>query len=223
MKAMILAAGFGKRLLPITENIPKPLLKVGNFTLIQRNIQLLIENGFSEIIINVSYLGDQIKEHIDEIFPKENISFSFEKKPLGTGGGVLKALPLLGNKSFMLINADIFHKIDLNNLPQDVEAAHLVGVPNPEHNLDGDFNLVKDIIEINSDSNTLTWSGISVINPEIFMENSFKNDSFNIWNTVLPKYISRSVVTGQISSEPWLDVGTPERLKLANTVYNDQD
>ena len=123
----------------------------------------------------------------------------------------------------MLINADIFHKIDLNNLPQDVEAAHLVGVPNPEHNLDGDFNLVKDIIEINSDSNTLTWSGISVINPEIFIENSFKNDSFNIWNTVLPKYISRSVVTGQISSELWLDVGTPERLKLANTVYNDQD
>ena len=74
---------------------------------IQRNIQLLIENGFSEIIINVSYLGDQIKEHVDEIFPKENISFSFEKKPLGTGGGVLKALPLLGNKSFMLIKNNL--------------------------------------------------------------------------------------------------------------------
>ena len=76
MKAMILAAGFGKRLLPITEKIPKPLLTVGNKSLIQRNIQLLIESGVSEIIINVSHLGDLVKKHIDEIFPSENILFS---------------------------------------------------------------------------------------------------------------------------------------------------
>ena len=72
------------------------------------------------------------------------------------------------------MNADIYHKIDLNHLPQEVEAAHLIGVPNPEHNLDGDFNLAKDIVQINQGSNDLTWSGISVMNPSIFKENNFK-------------------------------------------------
>lgn len=223
MKAMILAAGFGKRLLPITEKIPKPLLKVGESTLIQNNIQLLIESGFSEIIINVSYLGEMIKKHIDELFPNENIIFSFEEKPLGTGGGILKALHLLGDKSFLLMNADIYHKIDLNYLPQEVEAAHLIGVPNPEHNPEGDFNLAKDIVQINQDSNDLTWSGISVMNPLIFRENNFNDNYFDLWNTVLTSYINSGLVTGQISSDLWLDVGTPERLKLANTVYNDQN
>ena len=222
MRAMILAAGFGKRLLPITKKIPKPLLKVGESTLIHNNIQFLIESGFSEIIINVSYLGKMIKKHIDELFPNQNIVFSFEEKPLGTGGGILNALHLLGDKSFLLMNADIYHKIDLNYLPQEVEAAHLIGVQNPEHNLDGDFNLAKDIVQINQGSNDLTWSGISVMNPSIFKENNFEDNYFDLWNTVLPSYINSGLVTGQISSDLWLDVGTPERLKLANTVYNEQ-
>mgnify|MGYP001162109203 FL=1 len=224
MKAMILAAGFGKRLLPITEKTPKPLLKIGEVTLIQRNIQHLIENGFSEIIINVSHLGEHIKKHVDEVFPNENILFSFEDIPLGTGGGILKALHLLGDKSFLLMNADIYHNTNLVDLPRDVEAAHLVGVPNPEHNQNGDFNLVKNIVEVSSDSNELTWSGISIMNPIIFRENDFQiSNSLDLWNEVLPKYICSRAVTGQISSALWLDVGTPERLKLANTIYNDQN
>ena len=92
MKAMILAAGFGKRLLPLTENLPKPMLKVGDQTLIERNINYLIKNGFSEIIINVSHHGDLLIEHVNNIFPDHNILFSIEEKPLGTGGGVLNAL-----------------------------------------------------------------------------------------------------------------------------------
>ena len=111
MKAMILAAGYGKRLLPITEKTPKPLLKIGEVTLIQRNIQHLIENGFSEIIINVSHLGEHIKKHVDEVFPNENILFSFEDIPLGTGGGILKALHLLGDKSFLLMITPIIFSI----------------------------------------------------------------------------------------------------------------
>ena len=121
------------------------------------------------------------------------------------------------------MNADIYHKIDLNYLPQEVEAAHLIGVPNPEHNPEGDFNLAKDIVQINQDSNDLTWSGISVMNPLIFRENNFNDNYFDLWNTVLSSYINSGLVTGQISSDLWLDVGTPERLKLANTVYNDQN
>ena len=222
MKAMVLAAGFGKRLSPLTDTLPKPLIKVGDQSLIQRNINYLIDNGFSEIIINVSHHSDQIINHIKEIFPNINILFSIEDKPLGTGGGILKALPMIGTEPFLLINSDIFHNIDIKDLPQDTKAAHLIGVPNPEHNADGDFSLKKDLIEIKDGKNSLTWCGISIINPIIFNESNFESKSFNIWDTVLPIYIKEGVVTGEESSGLWVDVGTPERLKLANSVYNDK-
>ena len=222
MKAMVLAAGFGKRLSPLTDTLPKPLIKVGDQSLIQRNINYLIDNGFSEIIINVSHHSDQVINHVKEIFPNINILFSIEDKPLGTGGGILKALPIIGTKPFLLINSDIFHKIDIKDLPQDTKAAHLIGVPNPEHNADGDFSLKKDLIEIKDGKNSLTWCGISIINPIIFNESNFESKSFNIWDTVLPSYIEEGVVTGEESLGLWVDVGTPERLKLANSVYNDK-
>tara|TARA_B100001769_G_scaffold217419_1_gene177165 strand:- start:6 stop:674 length:669 start_codon:yes stop_codon:yes gene_type:complete len=222
MKAMVLAAGFGKRLSPLTDTLPKPLIKVGDQSLIQRNINYLIDNGFSEIIINVSHHSDQVINHVKEIFPNINILFSIEDKPLGTGGGILNALPIIGSKPFLLINSDIFHKIDIKDLPQDTKAAHLIGVPNPKHNKDGDFSLRKDLIEIKDGKNSLTWCGISIINPIIFNENNFESKSFNIWDTVLPSYIEEGVVTGEESSGLWVDVGTPERLKLANSVYNDK-
>ena len=222
MKAMVLAAGFGKRLSPLTDTLPKPLIKVGDQSLIQRNINYLIDNGFSEIIINVSHHSDQVINHVKEIFPNINILFSIEDKPLGTGGGILNALPIIGSKPFLLINSDIFHNIDIKDLPQDTKAAHLIGVPNPEHNADGDFSLKKDLIEIKDGKNSLTWCGISIINPIIFNESNFESKSFNIWDTVLPSYIAEGVVTGEESSGLWVDVGTPERLKLANSVYNDK-
>jgi len=219
---MVLAAGFGKRLSPLTDTLPKPLIKVGDQSLIQRNINYLIDNGFSEIIINVSHHSDQVINHVKEIFPNINILFSIEDKPLGTGGGILKALPIIGTKPFLLINSDIFHNIDIKDLPQDTKAAHLIGVPNPEHNADGDFSLKKDLIEIKDGKNSLTWCGISIINPIIFNESNFESKSFNIWDTVLPSYIEEGVVTGEESLGLWVDVGTPERLKLANSVYNDK-
>ena len=222
MKAMVLAAGFGKRLSPLTDTLPKPLIKVGDQSLIQRNINYLIDNGFSEIIINVYHHSNQVINHVKEIFPNINILFSIEDKPLGTGGGILKALPIIGTKPFLLINSDIFHNIDIKDLPQDTKAAHLIGVPNPEHNADGDFSLKKDLIEIKDGKNSLTWCGISIINPIIFNESNFESKSFNIWDTVLPSYIAEGVVTGEESSGLWVDVGTPERLKLANSVYNDK-
>ena len=222
MKAMVLAAGYGKRLLPLTKKIPKPLIKVGNQSLIQRNINYLIDNGFSEIIINVSHHHGQVIDHVKEIFPNIDILFSIEDEPLGTGGGILNALPIIGTKPFLLINSDIFHKIHIKDLPQDIKAAHLIGVPNPEHNVDGDFSLTKDLIEIKAGKNALTWCGISIINPIIFNERNFESKSFNIWDTVLPSYIEEGVVTGEESSGLWVDVGTPERLKLANSVYNDK-
>jgi MurNAc alpha-1-phosphate uridylyltransferase len=223
MKAFILAAGYGKRLLPLTENSPKPLLKVGDTSLIERNIEHILNSGISEIVINISYLGALVREHVIEKFPNENINFSVEEKPLGTGGGVYKALPLLGSEPFLCMNADLFHNIKLDNLFSDVESALLIGVPNPEHNQMGDFSLDKDIVNINTEGNDHTWSGISIINPRIFKNKYFESTSFNIWESVLLEYIKKKSIKGIRSSDLWIDVGTLDRLKLANTVYNDQN
>tara|TARA_Y100000589_G_scaffold87208_1_gene81324 strand:- start:640 stop:1311 length:672 start_codon:yes stop_codon:yes gene_type:complete len=223
MKAMILAAGFGKRLLPLTEVTPKPLLMIGKKTLIERNIEYLLNNGFSEIVINVSHLSEQIIEHVNEKFPDIKINFSVENKPLGTGGGIQNAIPVIGSDPFLCVNADIFHEIKINDLSFDVEAAHLIGVPNPEHNKEGDFSINNGVVVVNEIKNMLTWSGISVINPKIFSDIQSRENSFNMWDAVLPKYIKKGIVTGHLSKDTWIDVGTIDRLKLANSVYNDQN
>jgi len=223
MKAMILAAGFGKRLLPLTEVTPKPLLMIGKKTLIERNIEYLLNNGFSEIVINVSHLSEQIIEHVNEKFPDIKINFSVENKPLGTGGGIQNAIPVIGSDPFLCVNADIFHEIKINDLSFDVEAAHLIGVPNPEHNKEGDFSINNGVVVVNEIKNMLTWSGISVINPKIFSDIQSRENSFNMWDAVLPKYIKKGIVTGHLSKDTWIDVGTKDRLKLANSVYNDQN
>ena len=223
MKAMILAAGLGKRLMPLTQHTPKPLIKVGKKSLIERNIFWLQQNGISEIIINVSYQGEMIIDYVSKKFPDLNTSFSKEDELLGTGGAILNVLPFFNEKPFLLMNADIFHNIEIRNLPQDTKKAHLVGVPNPNHNINGDFSLKQSIVSIANRENDLTWSGISVINPIIFKENSFQSNSFNIWDSVLPKYIDNGEVTGEKSNELWIDVGTSDRLELANQILKEEN
>ena len=223
MKAMILAAGLGKRLKPLTNDIPKPLLKVGNQSLIERNIRSLLNYGFDEIVINVSYLGKMITEHVLELFPNNKIVFSEESQPLGTGGGIVNALELLGDKPFMLINADIYHNINLTAINSDVKAAHLVGVRNPEHNLKGDFSLENNIVCIKSESNDFTWSGISIINPKIFDELEPQEMPFDIWYKVLMQFINNKDVTAEISEDIWIDTGTIDRLELANKTHKDEN
>jgi MurNAc alpha-1-phosphate uridylyltransferase len=222
MKVMILAAGYGKRLLPLTKETPKPLLKIGDKTLIQLNIEHLIKNDFTEFVINISHLGHMIENHVKEKFSNINIEFSKEDKPLGTGGGILNAIDLLGDENFLVMNSDIFHKIDIKNLPKKIDAAHLIGVPNPSHNQEGDFCIKDNKVAID-EFNDLTWSGISIINPIIFKEKNFRSGSFNIWDTVLPNYLNNGNVSAHKSNDLWIDVGTHERLKLANSLYNDQN
>ena len=223
MRAMILASGYGKRLLPLTEKKPKSLIKIGDKSLIQRNIEHLINNGFNEIIINVSYLGDQVVDHVQDVFPDENITFSIEESPLGTGGGRLRALPTLGNNPFLCMNADIFHNIEINDLPKDVKIAHLIGVENPDHNKSGDFSLNNDLVEVKESFNELTWSGISVINPDVFSDIETESETFNVWKFVLLKYIQQGLVSGEKSENLWIDVGTHNRLNEAIKVYNDKE
>lgn len=223
MKAMILAAGFGKRLKPLTNDTPKPMLKVGNQSLIERNIDSLINSGFDEIVINVSYLGNILIKHVLELFPNNNILFSKESEPLGTGGGIQNALELLGDEPFMLINADIYHDIDLAAINKIVKVAHLVGVKNPEHNLQGDFSLDGDIVSVRSGANDYTWSGISVINPSIFNKLIPQEMPFDIWNKVLKQFINNKEVSAEISDGIWIDTGTIDRLELANKTHKDEN
>ena len=223
MKAMILAAGYGKRMMPLTENLPKPLLKIGNESLIERNINALLAAGFNDIIINVSYLGSMIKKHVLEVFPNANISFSEEEIPLGTGGGVLNAIEMLGKDPFLLINADIYHQINLKDIRQDVDIAHLVGVENPDHNVDGDFSLDSGLVSINNNVNEFTWSGISVINPKIFDGLNIEDAPFDIWKSILIEYVKKNKVTGELSKSTWVDTGTIDRLELANKTYKDEN
>ena len=223
MKAMILAAGFGKRLKPLTNDTPKPMLKVGNQSLIERNIDSLINSGFDEIVINVSYLGNILIKHVLELFPNNNILFSKESEPLGTGGGIQNALELLGDEPFMLINADVYHDIDLAAINKIVKAAHLVGVKNPEHNPQGDFSLDGDIVSVSSGANDYTWSGISVINPSIFNKLIPQEMPFDIWNKVLKQFINNKEVSAEISDGIWIDTGTIDRLELANKTHKDEN
>ena len=186
-------------------------------------IEHLIKNDFTEFVINISHLGHMIENHVKEKFSNINIEFSKEDKPLGTGGGILNAIDLLGDENFLVMNSDIFHKIDIKNLPKEIDAAHLIGVPNPSHNQEGDF-CIKDNNKVAIDEfNDLTWSGISIINPIIFKEKNFSSGSFNIWDTVLPNYLNNGNVSAHKSNDLWIDVGTHERLKLANSLYNDQN
>ena len=223
MKAMILAAGLGKRLRPLTNTVPKPNLMVGGKSLIQRNIEKLVDSGFEEIIINTSHLGEKIKKHVFEKFPDTKIAFSEETEPLGTGGGVKKALKLLGEEPFLLLNADIYHSINLRDMHKHVELAHIIGVPNPEHNPDGDFSLNGSKVSINESSNDFTWSGISIINPSIFNNIDNLIAPYSIWGSVLKKYIQDKKVTAEISQKTWIDTGTIERLALANKVFKEEN
>ena len=223
MKAMILAAGLGKRLKPLTNDIPKPLLKVGNQSLIERNIRSLLNYGFDEIVINVSYLGNMITEHVLEIFPNNKIIFSKESEPLGTGGGIKNAIKLLGDEPFMLINADIYHNINLAAVKTAPKYAHLVGVKNPEHNIQGDFSLDNNIVLARSELNDFTWSGISIINPTIFSQLQTQEMPFDIWNSVLMQFINNNKITAEIYEGIWIDTGTIDRLELANKTHKDEN
>ena len=223
MKVMILAAGYGKRMLPLTKTIPKPLLEVAGKTLIQRNIEALLNEGFEDFIINTSYLGSMIKNHVNQKFPSTKINFSEEDQPLGTGGGIVKALSLIGEDPFILINADISHDISIKSLKKNIISAHIIGVENPDHNINGDFSLDGDIVVIKEGKNDFTWTGISVVNPLIFNKYKDHDGFFNIWDPVMLACISDRSVTGEITKDKWIDTGTVDRLELANKMHKDEN
>ncbi len=207
---MILAAGRGERMRPLTDVIPKPLLKVGSHSLIEHNILAVVRAGISEIVINVAYRAEQIMEALgDGERYGAQISYSIEKPgELDTGGGVYKALPLLGEAPFLIINSDTWTDYSLKNLlSQPTKLAHLVLVPNPEHNPQGDFGLEAELVSL--EPPRYTYAGIGVYHPDLFCE--CKLEKFSLI-APLTKAIAQLQVTGEMYTGKWVNVGTSEQL-----------
>ncbi len=219
MKAMILAAGRGERMRPLTDEIPKPLLEAGGRSLIEHRIAALVAAGIADIIINHSWHGEQIEARLgDGARLGARIRYSPEgERRLETGGGICKALSLIGDAPFVVVNGDVWTDYPFERLPVDpVGLAHLVLVPNPSHNPGGDFAL--DGMRVANDGTArLTYSGIAVLRPALFEGQEM--DAFPL-APLLRAAADRGLVSGERYDGHWLDIGTPEsldalRLRLA--------
>lgn len=214
MKAMILAAGRGERMRPLTDTTPKPLLKVGGKMLIEYHLEKLKVVNVSEVIINHAWLGSKIEQTLgDGSQYGLTIEYSAEDKALETAGGIVNALPLLQegtDECFMVINGDIFCDYDLSKLPVSLSGlAHLVLVNNPVHNSEGDFSLTATGMVEAEGEDKKTFSGIGVYHPDLFKD--YPPGKLAL-APVLRKAMDQKQVTGEFYQGSWHDIGTPERL-----------
>jgi MurNAc alpha-1-phosphate uridylyltransferase len=212
MNVMILSAGIGRRLLPLTENRPKPLMRVGGQTLIERHIERLVESGFTNIVINLFHLGDAIEAHLGtgERLGAQ-IRYIREAQLLETGGGITNALSLL-DRDFLVVNGDIYTDFDFGTLPQSLAPGvlgHLVMVDNPCHHPDGDFG-IGDADRLTLDGKLLTYSGISIFSRELFK--GCKSTPFPL-RKVFDPAVGSGLMTGEHYQGFWTDVGTVERFE----------
>lgn len=224
MKAMILAAGEGRRMRPLTAKQPKPLLSVGGRPLIEHHILNLKAAGFDELIINVSYLGEQIADFCgDGIQWGVSITLSHEDQPLETAGGIVKALQWLSSGPFLVVNGDVYTDYPfalLRNRQLGEASAHLVLVDNPPHHVLGDFLLDYDSARIGQPDretdkidSALTFSGIALYHPAFFA--GLSPDKLPL-KPLLDCAITQGRLTGEHFQGVWMDVGTPERLEALN-------
>ncbi|MEX6501836.1 N-acetylmuramate alpha-1-phosphate uridylyltransferase MurU [Pseudomonas zhanjiangensis] len=212
MKAMILAAGKGERLRPLTLHTPKPLVRAAGVPLIEYHVRALAAAGFRELLINHAWLGQQIEDYLgDGARFGLSIQYSAEGEPLETGGGIFRALPRLGDQPFLVVNGDIFTDYPFAELRRPLAGlAHLVLVDNPAHHPQGDFCLQQGRLGDPLDGQaSLTYSGIAVLSPRLF-------DGCQAGAFKLAPLLRRAMASGRVSGERfagrWVDVGTHERL-----------
>lgn len=219
MKAMILAAGLGTRMRPLTEHTPKPLLPVAGKPLLEYHIERLVAAGISELVINVSHLGQQIIDYCgDGSQWGASIQFSAEPEPLETAGGIVQALPLLGDEPFLVVNGDIWTDYPLERLCERRLAragAHLVMVANPAQHPQGDFLLDdQGLLQERPQGRVgLTFSGIGLYSAEFFAELS---EAKTALRPLFMAAIQRGRLAGEFYEGAWQDIGTPERLAELN-------
>jgi MurNAc alpha-1-phosphate uridylyltransferase len=212
MRAMILAAGRGERLRPLTDAVPKPLVEVGGKPLIEHHLDALAGAGFREVVINQGHLGDQLPAALgDGGRWGINIHWSDEQpEALETGGGIFKALPLLGAAPFLVVNGDLWTDYPYTRLRAvKCDWAHLVLVPNPPHNPAGDFALEGARVREQGE-NRRTFSGIAVYHPRLF--DGCSAGKFSVV-PLLRAAMRDHLVTGELYRGEWNDVGTRERLE----------
>ncbi len=219
MKAIILAAGRGARLAPLTDHTPKPLIEVDGQSLIEHHINNLVNSGIKEIIVNVSYLAQHIEDKLGD-GSRYRASIQYSREPQGaleTGGGIVNALSLLDDEPFVAVNADIYTDYNFSYLPPlDGDLAHLVLIENPKHNPHGDFSLdVKSKLCKRENKNAYTYSGIALYSPELFA--GFKVSKYSIV-PIIEQASKNNQISGTVYKGLWHDIGTTERLNLLQSM-----
>jgi len=215
-KAMILAAGRGERLRPLTDTIPKPLIEVAGKPLIQYHIERLRDAGMTDIVINTAWLADSIHDMLgDGSRFGVSISYSDEGTALETAGGIIRALPHLGDGPFLVVNGDIWCDYDFTSLPVMAadKLAHLVLVDNPQHNPAGDFAIEHGLIR-NHAASMLTYSGIGMYRKALFEGQPAGPLPLA---PILREMADQGLVSGEHYGGRWTDVGTIERLEELDT------
>lgn len=214
MKAMILAAGRGERLRPLTDRIPKPLLPIAGEALIVHQLGWLRRAGITEIVVNLHHLGTRIEERVGNGRDLGvNVRYSREEALLDTGGGVRAALPMLGSAPFLLLNGDIWTNYAFNRLVDlDPAAGHLVLTPKPAHRETADFALADGRVRRNGNSDDdLVFTGIAVVNPTLF--DAAPEGPFNIAHVLYFDAAAAGRLTGEEFQGTWFDIGSPAQLK----------
>lgn len=212
---MILAAGFGERMRPLTDHTPKPLLQAGGVPLIEYHIRALVAAGFEQLVINVSHLGTQIVDFCgDGSRWGVPLAYSAEPSPLETAGGIVKALPLLGEAPFAVVNGDIWTDYDFRELRQSqppAGGARLVMVDNPAQHPQGDFALSDEglVQALREDRRGYTYAGIGVYCPRMFA--GLAPERLRL-RPLLDAAIDRGELRGEYYTGQWWDIGTPQRL-----------
>jgi MurNAc alpha-1-phosphate uridylyltransferase len=225
MKAMILAAGRGERMRPLTDLTPKPLLIAGGKPLIVWHLERLAAAGFKEVVINHAHLGAQIEQALGNGSPW-GLSIQYSAEPPGaleTAGGIATALPLLGKEPFLVVNGDVYCDFDFGRFSpctvasasEAVAFAHLVMVENPAHNSKGDFSLNGQHVIYANDEQTLTYAGIGVFSPTFFTK--VNPGTVMKLRPLLDAAIAGGTLTGERYAGRWVDVGTPQRLAELDT------
>ena len=217
MKAMILAAGRGERMRPLTDHTPKPLLVAGGKPLIVWHLEKLAAAGFREIVINHAHLGEQIEQTLGD-GSKWGLTITYSPEPPGaleTAGGIAQALPLLGNEPFLVVNGDVWCAIDFHRFSgftaDDRQTlAHLIMVDNPAHHAGGDFSLDGGRIVYAHGGQTVTYAGIAIFSPAFFRDVPV-GQPLKL-RPLLDAAIAAGTLTGERFTGRWVDVGTPQRL-----------
>lgn len=215
MKAMILAAGHGKRMRPLTDITPKPLLMAGKHSLIEHNLMRLAKAGVTEVVINLYYLSEQIRKKIgDGRQFNLQVQYSEELQLLGPGGGIVNALPLLGDSHFILMGADLWSDFPIETLFNKTQhLAHMVMVENPNFNSDGDYGIDANGM-LSKQADKLTYAGYSVWHPSVFA--SYPKNSIMEITPFIDKLIKQQAISAEKYTGEWYNIGTPMQLKKLN-------